>query len=84
MLDENTMYTSLANDCDMKEIYDFIFSYLSKDWKRVEIDFPFEEDFNKFSNDNYIVTNYANKNGQHCTVYLNPRTIHKYNYLLEK
>ena len=84
LLDENSMYCSLVNDGDIEEIYHFICSHLSKDWEEHKIEFPYEEDYNQFSADNYVITSIKNKNGYSCTVRINPRTKFKYNYLLDK
>ena len=84
LLKENEMYCSLLDGEDIENIYRFICSSLAKTWPMYEIEFPFEQDFNQFSNDNYITNFYKNKNGYQCTVYLNPRTAHKYSYLLDK
>ena len=84
LLQENEMYCSLLDGEDVESVYRFICSSLAKSWKKVEIEFPFEEDFNQFTNDNYVSSFYKNKNGYQCTVYLNPRTAYKYSYLLDK
>ena len=78
------MYCSLLDGEDIESIYRFICSSISESWEKHNIEFPFENDFNQFTNDNYVVSYYKNKNGYQCTVYFNPRTIHKYSYLLDK
>ena len=84
LLKDNEMYCSLIDGEDIESVYRFICSSLSQGWKKCDIEFPFDKDFNQFSNDNYITSFYKNKNGYQCTVYLNPRTEHKYSYLLDK
>ena len=84
LLKENEMYCSLLDGEDIENIYHFICSSLVSGWEKHELEFPFEQDFNQFSNDNYVTSFYKNKNGYQCTVYLNPRTLHKYSYLLAK
>ena len=84
LLKENEMYCSLLDGEDIESIYRFICSSISESWEKHDVEFPFEKDFNQFTNDNYVVSYYKNKNGYQCTVYFNPRTIHKYSYLLDK
>ena len=84
LLQENEMYCSLKNGEDIENIYHFICSSLAKSWNKRELEFPYEDDYSQFASDNYIVKSMKNKNGYQCTVYLNPRTIHKYSYLLDK
>ena len=84
LLKENEMYCSLLDGEDIENVYRFICSSLAKGWKKFDLEFPFEQDFNQFTNDNYVTSFYKNKNGYQCTVYLNPRTEHKYAYLLDK
>ncbi len=84
LLDENSMYCSLVNSDDIEEIYHFICSHLSKDWKEYKIEFPYEEDYAQFSADNYVISSIKNKNGYNCTVRINPRTSYKYAHLLAK
>ena len=82
--DENTLYCSLKDDEDILDIYRFICGALSKDWKTYSFEFPFEEDYGQFSSDNYVLSSLKNKNGYQVTVKMNPRTIYKYRYLLDK
>lgn len=84
LLNENEMYCSLLDNSDIEEIYHFICSHLSKDWKEQKIEFPYEGDYASFSGDNYVISSMKNKNGYSCTVRINPRTKFKYNYLLDK
>lgn len=84
LLDDNMMYTSLKVDLDMDEIYNFICQNLSKDWKEVSLELPFDFDYGKFAADNYVLTKMKNKNGYQVTVKINPRTEYKYRYLIDK
>lgn len=84
LLDDNAMYCSLANSEDIEEIYHFICSHLSRDWKECQIEFPYEGDYAQFSSDNYVISSIKNKNGYNCTVRINPKTKFKYDYLLLK
>lgn len=83
LLEENAMYSTLTNQDDIDDIYTFICSWLSKDWKEYKVTFPYSEDYASFSSDNYVISSIKNKNGFDCTVRINPRTEYKYSYLLD-
>lgn len=84
LINEDAMYTCLTNQDDIEDIYSFISSWISKNWKQVQIEFPYEDDYYQFCSDNYVISSFKNKNGYTCTVKLNPRTEYKYAYLLAK
>ena len=84
MLDDNSMYCSLINDDDITDIYQFVCSVLSKDWKEFKVVFPYDGDFGQFAADNYVISVIKNDDGYHCAVKMNPRTEYKYSYLLDK
>lgn len=84
LLKNNEMYSSLISNNDIYEIYNFIFFNLSKNWKKVDMVLPFEEDYASFSRDNFILSTYKKEDGYHLTVFINPRTEHLYSYLIEK
>lgn len=83
LLEDNVMYSSLINQDDIEEIYHFMCSWISKDWKEYKLTFPYSEDYAGFASDNYVISSFKNKNGYECTVRINPRTEYKYSYLLE-
>ncbi len=82
LLNDNEMYTTLIKQEEIIDVYRFICAGISKDWEMVELEFPFSEDYGAFCGDNYVIKSIKNKNGYQCTAYLNPRTKHKYDYLL--
>lgn len=83
LLNKNEMYCSLKNDEDVIEILDFISSSIASTWEKKEVLFPYEYDFYTFVSDNYVKRYSQKENGYQCTVYINPKTKYKYNYLFE-
>ncbi len=79
---ENEMFASMKDD-DIDDVIKFICDSLSKSWKKVEMVFPYENDFSAFLSDNYVLRYLQKENGYLCTVCLNPKTLYKYKYLID-
>ena len=81
---DNELYTSLLpDDNNVQEILAFLSSNIAKQWKHKNVVFPFEKDFYRFMADNYVKSYKQKEDGYHCSVYLNPLTIYKYDYLFK-
>ncbi len=81
---ENELYTSLLPDNNnVQEILKFLSSNIAKNWKHKNIVFPFEKDFFRFTAENYVKSYKQKEDGYHCSVYFNPLTIYKYDYLFK-
>ena len=80
---KNELYTSLTNEEDIEDVLKFISNALAMSWGQKKIVFPYENDFSSFLRDNYVVSYKEKEDGYECLVFLNPRTLYKYNYLLK-
>lgn len=81
---DNELYTTLLpDDNNVQEILKFLSSNIAKDWKHKNVVFQFEKDFYRFMSDNYVKSYKQKEDGYHCSVYLNPLTIYKYDYLFK-
>ena len=83
LLNDNEMYCSLIKEEEIINVYRFICQGIASSWEVVELEFPFSEDYGSFCSDNYVIKSIKNKNGYQCTAYINPRTKHKYDYLID-
>ena len=79
---ENELYISLKDNSDMDQILDFIYKTLFNSQTK-EVLFPYEQNFNEFLNDNYVLKYEEKENGYQCSVRFNPKTLYKYNYLFK-